>query len=881
MKHSRSAKPRPIGDSRKPNKNNVLAGAGSAAERECWPAIRTLSAACALMCGAAVLAQENTSTLKTAPLQIAQLQYAQFDPEILRQRGLSPSTGDYFRTPRGFNVGEQPVAVTVNGNLLGRKQARFNLEGQLCFTPVFVQMIGLIPMDGAGAAQPGVKAMNSATPIVTDCPDYRSFAPRALVTLQATMSAVDITLPGDYVQVIPRAQRTESGGVGALLNYRAYATNFTASDASVGGYRYRYFDTTVGINIDNWIFRSSQDFSNSNGQEQSIWRSAYGQKTFEAQKQVLQFGRITIQDPLFGGLPIVGAQWIPERALYTQGAIYPINGVAATRARVEIRQNGVILLNTVVPPGPFSLTEYPLQNRGADLEVRVIEETGATQVFTVPALSLLMASSNTQFDGWNLSGGTVWDQSKRHLLREAPVVVASHGWVQGRFSGTLGGQLSSRYFSAGGAGQASFLEQNSQVFGQILAAHDGDKGTSGAIGSLSGSNAITNDIKIGASASLRSAKFRSLQETLAYQQTVAWVPAGYRSQLGTTLGWNTASIGTFSIGLAQENYFFGAPGRTTNLNWSKTWGGGVNLSVGLAHRGARLSPADRLDIAAGNTKLAASNYAYLSMVVPLGADITSRSFAQRTDRTDRIGTTIDQRINPYFGYRASAEQLDDGNEKSRGTSLSVYGTPYYSSLGAGISRLRNFDSSYAEASGGVVATRDGIAFSPQAVQDSFGTLRTGNVVGARIDTPQGEVRSGPGGLAALPGLSPYRDSRLEIGGTSVPLDMEISNGLQVVEASRGAVLLLTMDMQRVRRILLLVSLEDGSPLSAGSAILRGGNDFFGASSEGGRVMVSDLKPGDTLYAELGDGKRCTIEKITPLIKADGEMFEKATATCRL
>lgn len=827
------------------------------------------------------MAQESTKLALNIGPKLAQEQYAQFDPDILRDRGLSPGIGEYFRTPRGFGAGLQPVQVTVNGSVLGRKQARFNDEGQLCFTQAFVQTVGLLPMDGGrGAESAGTAKPGGASPVI-DCPDYRSFSPRAVILLQATMSAVDITVPPEYVQAVPRAYRTESGGAGALFNYRAYATNFAPSDGSGSGYRYRYLDTTVGFNVDNWVFRSNQDFSNSNGQETLNWRLAYGQKTFEAQKQVFQAGRVVTQDPLFGGLPLIGAQWFPERALYAQGGNYPITGVAATRARVEVRQNGIILLNTVVPPGPFSLSDYPLQNRSADLDVRVIEETGTEQVFKVPALALLMASGHTQFEGWNLAAGILWDQSKRHLFREAPVASASHGWVRGVLSGTVGGQVSPKYVSAGAAAQAGFVEQSSQVFGQVLAAHDSERSFNGAAGSLSGSKAFNTDFKLGASGSLRTAKFRSLQEVLAYEQTAPWIPGGYRSQLGTTLGWNGGRIGAFSVGLTQENYFYGAPGRTTNLSWSKSWSGGVSLSVGLAHRGARLSPADRLDLAAGNTKLAASSYAYLSVMVPLGADVTSRSFVQRSDRVDRVGTAIDQRINHYFGYRASVEQVDDAGGKSQGTSLAIYGTPYYTNVGAGVSRVRNFDSSYAEASGGIIATHDGIAFSPYAVQDSFGTLRTGNVVGARIETPQGEVWSGPGGLAALPGFSPYRDSRLELGGTSIPLDIEVSNGLQVVEAGRGAVLTLSMEMQRVRRLLLLVSLEDGSQLASGAAILRGGNDFFAASSEGGRVLVSDLKPGDTIYAELSNGKRCTIEKIVPLPKADGDMFEKATATCRL
>jgi len=845
---------------------------------------RAVAAACVMACssgGAQTQVPADTPSAETTPAKRRATDLApQFDLGILKERGLNPAIAEYFRTIRGFDAGEQTVQLTVNGAALGRKLALFDVDGHLCFTPPFVQAIGLVPMDGS-LGPPGSTTGGGVGSPMAACPDYRAFSPRALVKLQPNLLAVDLTVPIEFVQAVPKAYRTDYGGLGGMLNYRGYGMNSKAvTGAESGAYRYRYLDTTLGFNIDDWMFRSRQDYSDSNGLARFNWRSAYVQKTFESWRQVLQAGFITSLDPMFGGLTITGAQWFPERALYAKDSNYPITGVATTRSRLEIRQNGILLFNTVVPPGPFTVTDYPLQNRGADLDVRLIEENGAVQSFSVPASSLLLAAGNAQYEGWNLAGGTYWDQTRNHVFRNAPLASASHGWAHGPFAGTLGGLVSREYLAAGAAARVVLGENRPTVFGQVLASHDAGRSFTGMLGSVATGVALGPDIQVGASGNLRTARYRGLQEALAYQQITPWIASGYRSQLGATMSWNAGTIGGFALGVTRENYFYGSAGHIATFNWNKSWQGGITLNVGVAHRTARQSPLDVLGLQPGEVRLPGSNYFYTTLSIPLGHGISSRTFAQRNDGFNRYGTGIEQRVNEFFGYRASVEEAEGLSGKGRGTSLSAYGTPYYTSVGGGVSRVRNYESTYAELSGGVVATGDGVGFSPYQIQDSFGTVRTGDVIGARIETSQGPVWSGLTGIAALAALAPYQESRIELGGTSVPLNIEVNNGLMVVQTSRGAVVQLNMDMRRVRRVLLIVTRTDGSALPSGAIILRGGNEYFTASTDEGRVLIAEMNPGEVLVAQMGDGASCTIGEIVPLPKNDDDLFEMASAQCK-
>ena len=59
-----------------------------------------------------------------------------------------------------------------------------------------------------------------------------------------------------------------------------------------------------------------------------------------------------------------------------QGYAPTIRGVAQTNARVTVRQNGYIIYNTYVAPGPFALDDLYPTSSGGDLEVTITEADG-------------------------------------------------------------------------------------------------------------------------------------------------------------------------------------------------------------------------------------------------------------------------------------------------------------------------------------------------------------------------------------------------------------------------------------------------------------------------------------------------------------------------
>lgn len=788
----------------------------------------------------------------------------QFDLEILRERGLSPTIGEYFRDGPRFQMGAQWVAFNVNGDDIGRRRTSFDATGRLCITATLAASLGLKAVERPGGVQAGASA-------VGDCPDQRVHAPRAVIVLRPSEGAVEITVPPEDMMAMSHPERMETGGVGALLNYRAYAYESRTIGAQKNASR--YLDTELGFNAGDWIVRSHQMYSQNAGIGHYRWQSAYAQRTFVEHKQVLQAGRITTRGSLFAGLPLTGAQWFPERGL-KQLRNYPVSGVAATRARVEIRQNGMLLHSTVVPPGPFTVSDYPLVDKTSDLRVSIVEENGNEQIMTVPAASLLLLSDNTQNEGLTMAAGQLWSAADVRSYDNVPVVTGAYGWARGNLTGTLGGLLSRQYASAAMAANWKVAPHVSS-FAQMVASRDGGRDRNGAQGSAALAWLIGEHVSVGVSGNLRSAGYRTVQEAASVIQAPI-SGSGARSQAGATVSMNLEGWGAVSAGITRTSYFDAQPGTTYSASWGVGWRQ-VSLQVGVSRSSTTTASAESAGFAPYGVQRAPI-YLYVNLSIALGSGVTISSYGRRTDDVTYYGASIDQRVNDTVAYRLSAERSSGipGTEASG----SVNVLPRYASVSLGLSDRQTGRSYYGEITGSMLATPSGVGFSPYPVQDTFGVIRTGNVVGLKVDTPQGPVWSGPGGIVAVPALLAYQASRLEAALTGKALNVDVADPSQVVRAGRGAVLDMTMDARRVRRVLLTVTDAQDVVLPAGLPVLRGGNEFFSSTARGGRVMVDRMQEDDILYVELPTGQRCMLQDVRTRARGEGELFESGTAACR-
>ncbi|WP_285218493.1 fimbria/pilus outer membrane usher protein, partial [Klebsiella quasipneumoniae] len=91
------------------------------------------------------------------------------------------------------------------------------------------------------------------------------------------------------------------------------------------------------------------------------------------------------------GVPFRGVQlqsseqMLPARL---RGFAPQITGIANSNARVTIRQNGYVVYETYVAPGPFEIKDLYQAGMSGDLEVTITEADGSVRSFVVPYSTL-------------------------------------------------------------------------------------------------------------------------------------------------------------------------------------------------------------------------------------------------------------------------------------------------------------------------------------------------------------------------------------------------------------------------------------------------------------------------------------------------------------
>jgi len=216
---------------------------------------------------------------------------------------------------------------------------------------------------------------------------------------------LDITIPQAFLENDARDYvspgQLDYGIDGVLLNYNF--NSFLTSGAD-GVTRSTYLGLNSGINFAQWRLRSNGAFISSNGSRQSYKQSDfYVNRDITSIHSQLMIGDSYTDGQLFDSFKMRGISIASdERMLPESMRRYApvIRGVAATNAKVEIKQNNLLIHSVTVPPGPFEIRDLYATGYGTDLVVVVTESDGSQHSFTVPfaAAPLLLREGIFRFN---------------------------------------------------------------------------------------------------------------------------------------------------------------------------------------------------------------------------------------------------------------------------------------------------------------------------------------------------------------------------------------------------------------------------------------------------------------------------------------------------
>lgn len=788
-----------------------------------------------------------------------------FDLAVLSANGIDPKVAHYFRSAARFREGVHVVGLEVNGTSLGLVEARFDYQGQLCFTPVLLDKAGLrLP---AAIIRPGI-APDQA------CHDFLGAYPATIVKLRPGSDEVSLVVPTQSMREAEWDVGSFSqGGTAALFNYdvQGFEERFNSgSSRSVSAY------TEAGFNIGNWIVRSRQFFVSDNGKRSSEHVNAYAQRDFAPLKSTFQVGQISSNNPVFGGLQLSGFQLSPDgQSRSPGGSSVVVEGLAQSPSRVEVRQAGVLIHTTLVPEGPFTLTGLPILNGTSDLEVSVIGTRGGRHGFTVPAASF--AGAVPIEPGYYFSLGKV--RGANPGAGEPPVVAMGSGtWGLGRNSSLGFGLLSTdEYQAAGGVWSSVFFQHLSVGVRQNLS-RDGRDEVTGARSSVTVGSPLFAGIEMTSSATTQTRGYREVlevgQSTRRDQRD-----ARFKDQYTVGLSWVDPSLGGFSVSYSRSSQFDDRSAEHVFASWNQQFNGTqVALIADSRVGGSRPRKVkntvrdERSDVSDKGLSLR------LQVTVPFGGDRRVTSYASRRgDRFD-LGTAFSDRVNDYVNYEVGVAR--EQASLTQAVHARVNAMPRYTQIGLGV-RHDSLSTGYTgQLQGGVVAHDRGMTFSPYAVQDTFGIVSVGNVGAAKVSTPQGPVWTDYRGQAVIASLPAYRSSNVEVQTQSLPKRIDLKNGTKVLAAGRGSFNTIDFEVVKVRRVLLEVRDAQGQPLPQGASVLDSNNAFLTSVVGEGMVFLNSLDESRALNISLPDSSTCLLQLNLEPESNDDKFYETGSAVCR-
>jgi outer membrane usher protein FimD/PapC len=758
-----------------------------------------------------------------------------FDSETLRLRGIDPGLAAYLGQVARFTEGVQAVRLFVNGQPKGIFDARFDATGALCIDQALREAAQLVE------TQQG-------------CGEFTKHFPETLVEALPQTGEVKLLVPARALRR-PSADLSgfSQGGGAGLFNYdvQGLYNRFEGRHS-----QFLSANTEVGFNAGDWVLRSRQFYSSVQGNAAWQHLEAYAQRTFSDHQAMLQVGQINLDNPVLAGLRVTGAQWSSETALADRDNAPPVQGIATTQARVDIRQAGMLIYSTVVPAGPFGLTHIPRLNRRQDVEVTVIEANGERRSFTVLAATLGL---NLPSRGFTLGLGQLrsigrGDQQPWALSAGGSLPLAAAT----SFSG--GAQLAEGY-GAGGAGLNLQPWSHSRLQSLLQVAHADEPSATGLLGSVSLNQQLTAQWSGLLSASRQTQGYRELIDTVTRRSTQS--SNRLRDQYATGLIWSRSWLGSLSGTYSTTTTFDGSRSARAQLNWTRRLG-----PVSLTTTGQWQT--------AGRGRL--GNALYLSASLPLGDGLSWRTTARRDASAIRLGSGVQGRLGQQTGYRLAAERSGRNGQTT------------YSGGISRLTRAAQFDLGYAgyghgsqgysaAARGALVVHENGITLSPYPLQDTFGLISLGTVPGVRIDTPGGAVWTDRQGRAVLPQLTPFGRSSVQVATASLPRNVDVQQGTAIIQVGRGAVPRVSFPVTVTRRLLLQVLDDAGRRLQPGTAVIDEQGQLVTLVQADGAVFVPNVYTSPRLWARTADGQPCELHFALPDAVDPDAYFENAQTRC--
>jgi len=762
-------------------------------------------------------------------------EFANFDSNMLMGAGAGSLDVERYIRGNPVEAGTYSVDLSINGTSAGRFDIAFipGAKPHQAKPELPLELLDQLGVDtdklqASAGPEAGSKDLFSR---IADA-SYRYDSADQRLELSVPQVAM-LNRPRGYVS----AQRWDKGVNAAFLNY---SVNTFQSSGQGSQSNTAYADFNAGVNLGIWRLRqrSALNWNSETGKAYQTVTN-YAQRDIDSLSSELTVGDMFTNGELFDSVATRGVQLATDDRMLPdsqRGYAPVVRGVAATNARVTVRQNGFTIQQTSVAPGTFEITDLNPASQSGDLEVTVTEADGQEKRFIVPfssvSRSLREGTSRytaTAGQARNLSYGSSPTVAQATYQRGLSNLVTGYAGVsasEGYSAALLGGVLNSEYGAIGADITASktdlagtaFKGQSARVtYNKVLQ----NTGTNFTLAAYRYSTEGYFGVRDALDA-------RDQLQQRGSSNAHAFRHARSRTQLNVSQRINNSSH--LYLNASVQNYW-NSPGSDkqfqSGYNHTFNWG-----SAGISASRTQDMQGDNSTQYMVNLTMSLGSASSTNRVHLSASAISNSDGSADLQSSLSGGSGEDQSLS--YGISASNNRPASGKNSST-TSANVQRRTSAADLSASISKGSDFQQTSLGGSGSVVVHPGGITFG-QPLGDTIAIVHAPEAAGAKLSNATG-VKLDRNGQAVVSYLTPYRVNTLELDPKGLSDDVELQSTSQEVVPRSGSVVMARFKAVTGRAMLINAQQADGKPLPFGANVYDSDGRTVGVVGQGGQIFA--------------------------------------------
>lgn len=821
-----------------------------------------------------------------------------FDPGFLGLAG-EKNTVDLsvFAKEGAVAEGTYTVSVLVNNQSQGTETLVFQKNADGVISPVLTPTL----LDSWGVNVSGVPALREL-PGDSPVDNLSSLIPQSsakfdLSRLQLNISIPQVAMSPHYSRYAPPSL-WEDGIPALLTNYNVSAGRSITRNGGETRHTDNLFATLrSGLNAGPWRLRSTltHTYSGGNGHRESQsntrFSNTYLSRDIRPLRSTMLMGESQTGGEIFDSVPFKGVslnsdeQMLPSQL---RGFAPAVSGVANSNARITVRQNGNVVYETYVAPGPFYINDIQQAGMSGDYDVTIKEADGSERQFIVPYSSLPVM---LRPGGWRyeLTGGR-YNGNLTHDSRSADFALGTAVYGLPKNITLYGGALVARDYHTVSAGSGISLGYIGALSADVTysgAQFDGDKRRSGQSYRVRYSKSL---VSTGTSVDLTALRYSTEDyytfsefnsEGYRRQEGVSpWSLQRRRSSFQTQVSQQMDTLGSLHLRYSRDDYW-GSDKILTGMsvgysNSFKGVGVGVNYNIDRIKNDQNKWPENRQVSVNVSVPFSVFGYQRDFQAMYATASVTHDNDGKTSNYTGVSGNLLDGDLS----YSLNQSWGNQGQPANSNANLAYQGGR--GSVSAGYSYSNTSQNMNMNVSGGMLVHSEGVTLS-RSLGESVALVSAPGADGVSVNGNSAVIDSR--GYAVVPYLTNYTRNSIGLDPTTLPEDVDLPQTNINVYPTKGAVVKASFATRVGYKVLMTLKHQQGVvPFGAVASLAdtKLGEDISGIVGDYGQVYLAGLPELGKLLVKWGSdaSQQCAAQfNLSKLVMSPDMGIRQMTVNC--